>query len=159
MEFSTTRFGTVTVSENSIITFPSGLVGFNHCTRFALLTDERGLVYQWLQSLDDASLAFVVVQPGLINPEYHVEVQDDALAELHFHEGDLVELFSIVTIPAGEPGKATVNLQGPLVLNFAKNMGKQIILNESYPLRYPLIQPTEASREAAERESTEVVST
>ena len=159
MELSTTRFGTVNISEESILTFPSGLIGFNHCTKFALLTDERGLVYQWLQSVDEGSLAFVVVQPGLVNPDYHVEVQDDALAELNFQEGDLVELFAIVTIPRGEPEKATVNLQGPIVVNFGKNMGKQIILNESYPLRYSLIQKTTASAGVGTTESPEVVNT
>ena len=160
MELSTTRFGTVNVPEESILTFPSGLIGFNnHHTKFSLLQDERGLVYQWLQSLDDGGLAFVVVQPGLVKPDYHVEVQDDALAELNFQEGDLVELFGIVTIPHGKPEKATVNLQGPIVVNFSKNMGKQIILNESYPIRYPLLQKTGISDEVADTESTEVVNT
>lgn len=159
MEFSTTRFGTVSISDESILSFPSGLIGFTHHTKFALLTDERGLVYQWLQSVDDGGLAFVVVHPALINSEYHVEVQDDALAELNFQEGDLVELFAIVTIPKEDPEKATVNLQGPIVVNFGKNIGKQIILNESYPLRYPLIQKTETSVEATNPESPEVVST
>lgn len=159
MEFSTTRFGTVSVSDDSILTFPSGLIGFNHQTKFALLTDERGLVYQWLQAVDDGGVAFVVVQPGVVKPDYHVEVQDDTLEELNFQEGDLVELFAIVNIPPGEPEKATVNLQGPIVVNFAKNLGKQIILNESYPLRYALIQKTVTSAEAVGKESPEVVNT
>jgi len=159
MEISTTRFGTVNVQDESILTFPSGLIGFNQRTKFALLTDERGLVYQWLQSMEESSLAFVVVPPGLVNAEYHVEIQDDALAELSFQEGDLVELLAIVTIPHAEPEKATVNLQGPIVVNFAKKMGKQIILNESYPLRYPLIQRNGTSEGVTESNSSEVVNT
>ena len=80
----------------------------------------------------------MVVQPGLIKPDYHIEIQDDALHDIEFQEGDDVVVLSIVTVPPDEPEKATVNLQGPLVINATRNRGKQIILNESFPIRYPL---------------------
>jgi len=139
MEMKTSRFGALEIPDEHILTFPSGLIGFTEHTRYSLLGDGRGLGYQWLQSLDDGNLAFVVVEPGLIKPDYHVEIQDDALHEIGFEEGDDVVLLSIVTIPPGEPEKATANLQGPLVINATRNRGKQIILNESYPIRHALI--------------------
>ncbi|MDA0738215.1 MAG: flagellar assembly protein FliW [Nitrospirae bacterium] len=95
--------------------------------------------YQWLQSLDDGSIAFVVVEPGVVKPDYHVEIQDDALHEIEFQDGDDVVVLSIVTIPPDQPNKATANLQGPLIINATRNQGKQIILNESYPIRFALI--------------------
>jgi len=139
MEMVTSRFGNVEIPDEHILTFHSGLIGFTEHKRYSLLGDARGIGYQWLQSLDDGSIAFVVVEPGVIKPDYHVEIQDDALHDIEFQNGDDVVVLSIVTIPPDEPEKATANLQGPLVINATRNRGKQIILNESYPIRYGLI--------------------
>ena len=159
MDIATSRFGSLEIPEEHILIFQSGLIGFNQHTRYSLLGDERGVGYQWLQSLDDGNLAFVVVQPGLIKPDYHVEIQDDALHEIEFQEGDDVVVLSILTIPPGEPEKATANLQGPLVINATRNRGKQIILNESYPIRYPLIPEKPAAEQDAEKSARAAVNT
>ena len=37
MELQTSRFGTVTVSDDRVMTFPNGLLGFPNHTRFALI--------------------------------------------------------------------------------------------------------------------------
>ncbi len=138
VEIVTSRFGHLEIPDENVLTFQAGLIGFSQHTRFSLLGGERGLGYEWLQSLDDGKIAFVVVQPGVIKPDYHIEIQDDALHDIEFQEGDDVVVLSIVTVPPDEPEKATVNLQGPLVINATRNRGKQIILNESFPIRYPL---------------------
>ncbi len=157
MEIVTSRFGSLEIPDEHVITFQSGLIGFNQLTRYALLGDNRGVGYQWLQSLDDGHIAFVVVQPGVVKPDYHIEIQDDALHEIGFQDGDDVVVLSIVTIPPDEPLKATANLQGPLVINATRNRGKQIILNESYPIRYALIpEKPGVEREAEKSEQTAV---
>ncbi|RMH08892.1 MAG: flagellar assembly protein FliW [Nitrospirae bacterium] len=138
MQLDTSRFGVLDIPEDSLLVFSSGLIGFSDYTKFVLLEGSAGLSYQWLQSVDDGNLAFVVVEPGLIKPNYEIRIQDDALREIAYQAGDTIGVLAIVTIPRGHPEKATVNLQGPLVLNVTKRKGKQIILNESYPLRYPL---------------------
>ena len=157
MEIETSRFGALTIPEEHILLFNAGLIGFNQHTRYALLGDERGIGYQWLQSLDDGNLAFVVVQPGLIKADYHIEIQDDALHEIEFQEGDEVVVLSIVTVPPNEPEKATANLQGPLVINATRNRGKQIILNESFPIRYALIPEKQDVAHGAETPSQATV--
>ncbi len=139
MEMVTSRFGTIEIPDEHILTFHSGLIGFTEHKRYSLLGDARGIGYQWLQSLDDGSIAFVVVEPGVVKPDYHVEIQDDALHEIEFQDGDDVVVLSIVTIPPDQPNKATANLQGPLIINATRNQGKQIILNESFPIRFALI--------------------
>ena len=159
MEIETSRFGPLEIPEEHILIFKAGLIGFNQQTRYALLGDERGIGYQWLQSLDDGNLAFVVVQPGLIKADYHIEIQDDALHEIEFQEGDEVVVLSIVTVPPNEPEKATANLQGPLVINATRNRGKQIILNESYPIRYALIPDKQEMEHEAIKHSQATVNT
>jgi len=93
MEIFTSRFGSLNIPEETMVTFPSGLIGFNQYPRYALLRDERGLGYQWLQSMDDGNLAFVVMEPGLIKADYQIEIPDDALGELEFREGDALTIF------------------------------------------------------------------
>ncbi len=159
MEIVTSRFGPLEIPEEHVLTFQAGLIGFNQNTRYSLLGGDRGLGYEWLQSLDDGNVAFVVVQPGLIKSDYHIEIQDDALHEIDFQEGDDVVVLSIVTIPPNEPEKATVNLQGPLVINATRNRGKQIILNESFPIRYPLIHEKLEVGQEAEKSSQTAVNT
>jgi flagellar assembly factor FliW len=146
MEIVTSRFGPLEIPEEHVLTFQAGLIGFTQHTRYSLLGDGRGVGYEWLQSLDDGKVAFVVVQPGLVKPDYHVEIQDDVLHEVGFQEGDDLVVLSIVTIPPDQPEKSTVNLQGPLVINATRNRGKQIILNESYPIRY-LLSPEKSEVE------------
>ncbi len=158
MEIFTSRFGSLNIPEETMVTFPSGLIGFNQYPRYALLGDERGLGYQWLQSMDDGNLAFVVMEPGLIKADYQIEIPDDALGELEFQEGDALTIFAIVTIPPGHPERATANLQGPLVINESKRKGKQIILNESYPIQHALIS-VEKTACGLEKPTEEVVKT
>jgi len=138
-KLSTSRFGEIEIPDEQLLTFPSGLIGFHQHSRFALLENEKGLGYQWLQSLDEADFAFVVVEPGTLKADYQVEIQDDTLEELKFEKGDDVVIWAIVRIPPGRPQDATMNLRGPIVLNVTKRLGKQIILNESYPLRFSFL--------------------
>jgi flagellar assembly factor FliW len=159
MEIETSRFGPLEIAEEHVLTFQAGLIGFTEHTRYSLLGDGRGVGYEWLQSLDDGKIAFVVVQPGVVKPDYHVEIQDDALHEIGFQDGDDIVVLSIVTIPPDQPEKATVNLQGPLVINATRNRGKQIILNESYPIRYPLIPEQPAVEQASDASAQTAVNT
>lgn len=159
MKLFTSRFGNLEVADEVVLTFPSGLIGFTQHTRFMLIEDERGLGYQWLQSVDDGNLAFVVVEPGLLKADYQVEIQDDALEELAFSEGDQVVIFNIVRIPPGRPHDATMNLRGPLAINVSKGRGKQIILNESFPLRYAFLSESSKMPAASQEHPSEVVRT
>jgi flagellar assembly factor FliW len=51
---------------------------------------------------------------------------------------------AVVTVPSGQPEQATANLRAPLVVNLRTRKGKQLILHESIPLRFPLMPEEEA---------------
>ena len=124
--------------EESFVTFPSGLVGFPQYTRYVIFEDEKDLGYEWLQSIDEPSLAFIVVQSDLVNPEWDIQVPDASANELDIHDEDPITALVIVTIPKGQPDQATVNVRGPIVVNLRNRKAKQVILHESLPLRVPL---------------------
>ncbi|MGB0908738.1 MAG: flagellar assembly protein FliW [Nitrospirales bacterium] len=146
MKISTSRFGELEVPEESIISFPTGLVGLPHHTRYVVFDVDRDSGYQWLQSLEDETLAVVITHADLIQADFEAQLTDDNVKELNIMPNDQVEIVVIVTIPSGRPDQATANLRAPIVVNLRTRVGKQIILHESIPLQVPLFaeEPSEA---------------
>lgn len=138
MRATTDRFGEIEVSEEAILRFPSGVIGFPRSFRYVLLDHDRHAPFKWLQSLDEAGLAFVVMDPARFKPDYRVEVAPEELAELEPAEGDELVLLVILTVPAADPGRVTANLRGPLVVNARTKLAKQLVLKEDMPIRHPL---------------------
>ena len=72
MQVRTTRFGVVEVSDERVIKFPEGILGFPESQEYILLqTDDEGNFF-WLQSVGREELAFVVCDPLLFVPDYRV---------------------------------------------------------------------------------------
>ena len=82
MEIETTRFGRLTVDDERVMTFPRGLLGFPNHTRFALIQTGEENYFFWLQSVDDANLAFVVTDPSIFFKDYEVPVRDETAADI-----------------------------------------------------------------------------
>ncbi len=150
MKISTSRFGELEVPEESIITFPSGLVGLPRHTRYVVFDVEQDSGYQWLQSLEDDTLAVVIVHADFIQPDFHAQLTEDNMKDLEIMPNDQVEIVVIVTIPSSRPDQATANLRAPIIVNLRTRVGKQIILHESIPLQVPLFaeEPDVAVEEA-----------
>ena len=157
MKIQTSRFGILDVSDETLLIFPSGLVGFPTFRRFVVLDVAEDSDYQWLQSVDDPGLAVVIVDVHLLQPEFRVDVPDEGLAELDMIQSDPVLIMAVVTIPSGRPDQSTANLRAPLVVNLRTRKGKQMILHESIPLRYSLLQ-TPAERKSDHEGVTEPAS-
>jgi flagellar assembly factor FliW len=136
----TTRFGVVQVSEAEIIRIPEGLVGFRGYTQYVQLPDPVVAGLSWLQSVTAPELAFGLVAPPLAVSDYRIELRpgDRTALELDDERSALV----YVILNRGEGGGLTVNLQGPLVFNPARRLGRQLVLTSSrYAVRYPLDGP------------------
>jgi len=144
MTFQTSRFGEIEVSEDTLLTFPTGLVGFPTVQKFVVLDVAEDCQYQWFQAINEPDLAFVIIDVHLLNPEFKAEVSDEGLAELEITPTDPVLIMAVVTIPSGHSEHATANLRAPLVVNLRTRKGKQLILHESIPLRFPLLHEAEA---------------
>ena len=128
-----TRFGTLEIDPAEIIEFPAGLIGLGG-RRWAVVTNDPESAFQWLHSLDDASLALPVTNPWAFFADYEVELSDDDTERLG--ETDDVEV--LVTIRTGaELSDFSANLRAPIVI--ANGRGFQVI-NEATdaPVRAPL---------------------
>jgi flagellar assembly factor FliW len=136
----TTRFGLVAWRESDLIRLPEGLIGFRNATLFAQLPDPEVAGLSWLQSVTCADLAFGLIAPPLALGDYRVELRAGDLAALELNDERSALIYVIVNKP--EHGGLTVNLQGPVVINPIKRLGRQLVLTSSrYAVRYPLAGP------------------
>ncbi len=139
MKFSTTRFGEIEVNLDESIFFPSGLIGFPELTRFVLLNSEsENSPFKWLQSLDDGSIAFILINPLSFKPDYMVEVSDEEISGLELTSEENAAISVIVTMPSN-PEEMTANLKAPIIFNVENRRGKQVILNNPEYLTKHLI--------------------
>lgn len=152
MLLQTERFGEIQVSEADIIHFPTGILGFEHLTRYVLVPHKPGSVFKFLQAVDDAALAFVVSDPSWFFPEYQVNVSQDDLAALDLSEGDEsrenVMIFTIITVPS-DPAEMTANLLAPVIINRKARLARQVVQQDSqYTTRHRIAD--ELSRRSGE---------
>lgn len=141
MKLKTRHFGTIEIDEKKILDFPEGLPGFENVKKFILLGKlEEESPFQWLQSVDSPELAFVVIDPRLIMPDYIVDVDDNEAEILEIKNTDNVLVYSIVVVPE-DITAMTANLKAPVLINTENNKGKQMInKNDEYPLKYYIIE-------------------
>jgi flagellar assembly factor FliW len=136
------RFGTLEIEAGAIIEFPAGLIGLGG-RRWAVVTNDPESAFQWLHSLDDASLALPVTNPWVFFADYAVELSD---ADSERFDADVAVW---VTVRAGtELADFSANLRAPIVV--AKGQGYQVI-NEAQdaPVRAPLFPDAKAEPAAA----------
>jgi flagellar assembly factor FliW len=121
-----------------IIRLPFGLLGFEHVKQYILLANPAEEPFLWLQMLDDAKRAFLVVPPERLLADYQPDISDDEVEFLGLADPADAFLLNIVTLRGN--GQATVNLKGPVVINRRTLIGKQVIPNNAaqYSLRHPL---------------------
>ncbi len=127
MEVVTTRFGTVDIAEDRVITFPRGLLGFQQQRRYCLLQPNDDACFFWLQCVDEPGLAFVVADPAQFFPDYSVPVRPEQMQDLRLASLDDSQVFVIVNKVGST---LTGNLQGPIVVNTLERIGEQMVLAE-----------------------------
>jgi flagellar assembly factor FliW len=127
--FTSQLFGELEVAADQLVRMPEGLFGFPACTQFALLpAGHEG--FFWLQSTQEPSVAFLIVDPFLYFDGYTVDLAGPVLQRLETTEPSHVNVYAIVTLPNGK-GDATANLQGPLVFNVISRQGFQAVIQDS----------------------------
>jgi len=151
MVIKTTRFGTLEIDEESVVTFPDGLLGISHLRQYAILSDNDKSPFRWLQSLEDPAMAFLLIDPWLFRPDYGPVIDDDDALALEIGPETPRIVYAIVTIPPGKPEAMTANLMGPIVINIKTRIGRQVIVanSDEYTTKHSIL--TEMHLGAAQR--------
>jgi flagellar assembly factor FliW len=139
-KIKTTRFGEIEIDEINAIHFPDGLLGFPGKKNYVIMEHKPGSPFLWLQSTDIPDLAFVMINPFLLNVGYLENLSKEEETLLKNERDEEILVFSLVVIPEGRVEDATVNLMGPIIVEAKSRNAKQVILaNSGYSHRHPLI--------------------
>lgn len=138
MKISTKFYGTIDFDEPNVIRFPQGIPGFESERLFGIIQTENS-VFQCLQSLTHPEIAFILISPFLICPDYSFNLSEAVSEQISLYKLEDALILGIVTIPSNNTKAATVNLQAPVVVNLKAGLGTQVILlEEFYPMRLPI---------------------
>jgi flagellar assembly factor FliW len=149
VKLSTTRFGTVEVPDKDVLFFSSGVLGFPDVRRYVMLDHGRNTPLKWLQAVDKPELAFPMVPATDLMEDYHITVAPEDLAALGKDSTAELQAFVILTIPNGAPERTTANLKAPIVMNPTTHLARQVLVEQDYPIRYPLSVTQPATVECA----------
>ncbi|WP_339325245.1 flagellar assembly protein FliW [Paenibacillus sp. FSL W8-0194] len=122
-----TSWGPLEVDEEQIYHFPKGIPGFEEEKRFVLISNQEE-PFQYLQSLQEKYLSFLIADPFLFYPDYEFELPDPDSKELKIEDEMLIRCMITLRDPVET---STMNLLAPLVLNPKLQLGKQIVLHAS----------------------------
>lgn len=133
---TTSRFGEIEIDQQDVIRFPEGVVGLPAMKEFVLIQHKDNSPFRWMQSLDDGTLAFLVIDPQHYT-SYAPEMPSNAIVALDLTNETPILVYTICNIPKGDPQGMTLNLAGPIVINGMTRTARQVILeDDSYPVRY-----------------------
>ena len=120
------------------VKLPVGLLGFEQIKDYVLVSNPEEEPFAWLQVEDDPGLAFVVVDPFVVLPEYQPDIPQADVQSLGLKASSDAILLGIVTVH--EDGRATMNLKGPVVINRHTHVGRQVIITNAaaYSIQHPL---------------------
>lgn len=136
MLINTEIHGEIEYQEDDVFIFTDGLYGFKNRTRFIIIDiNEPELPFQWLQSLDDGNLSFVLTNPFLFHEDYDFVLPETVSESLRIESLDQLMICSLVVVQ-DELSMSTINLKAPLIINKSNHWGRQVILNEDYPYKY-----------------------
>jgi flagellar assembly factor FliW len=142
MQIESTRFGMLEVREDTVLTFPDGLIGLPG-TRYALVAQSEKTPFYWLHSCEYADLAVPVTTPWLFFSGYEVDIPDEEADRLGIAESNQAEIFCVVRATSELKG-FTINLAGPVIVNNDTRLGRQIINGATgYSVRQPLFSEVE----------------
>lgn len=137
MKIKTRDFGEVDINENTIITVPNGIIGFEDTKRYTLLSPlGEGVFPMWFQAVDTTEPCFVVYDPWHIYPDYKFEIDDEMQSTLGAEDGDDLQLLAVAIVP-DDYKKTTINLRCPIIINTKNNIAGQMLLDD-YEFKYPV---------------------
>lgn len=144
MKIQTKYHGEKEINEEDILSFQTGIPGFEKEKNFVLLAFPDNSVFYALQSVQTPDVSFVVTDPFSFFIDYNVKIDDATIDALAIETEQDVTLLSILTVR--EPfEETTANLQAPLVINKRTRSGRQLILTGTpYETRHSLFQAKEA---------------
>ena len=126
-------------SRDAIIHFDEGLIGFPEFKDFVLMDNESLAPFRLLQALDSPAVGFLVLEATALVNNFYETVPAREWESLGIN-GKTKPLAFVIVVVGSAPQTSTGNFQAPLLVNYDKMVGKQIILTDSgFSVRHPLL--------------------
>ncbi|MCL2165240.1 MAG: flagellar assembly protein FliW [Oscillospiraceae bacterium] len=156
MEIVTRDYGVININQELIIRFDEGILGFEMYKNYILLDDSNGeSPFRCLQSMEESDLAFILMDPFAVDPEYEITLGEDIVETLMIESSDDVLVLAVVVVPE-DIKKTSINLKAPLVFNVKLRKGAQYIVEgEKYKIRHYVMDEIEKmkSSEKADKDA------
>jgi flagellar assembly factor FliW len=122
--------------DGAVLDFGGGIPGFPASRHFRLEKLAPELQpFCVMRSKEETGISFVLVSPGMLFPDYTIEIDEQHVATLALESADDALVMAIVTL--GAP--PTANLLGPLVMNRRTRAAAQVVqYQSSYRAAEPL---------------------
>ncbi len=130
MKVKTAHLGEIEADESRIIEIKGGILGFEDQTRFIMIDDSESTPFMWLQSLDKEATAFIAINPFLVVPQYEPEISDSEGRGLGLESAEQAMVIVIATLRRN-PLRVSINLRAPVIINPAKRIARQIVLENA----------------------------
>lgn len=125
-------------NREAVITFFDSIPGFNDKKHFIFLCSREKGPFIVMQSVDEENLAFITINPWEVLKDYEFKINDLVKKRLKIESPKEILVLVICNI-RGRLESMTVNLAAPIVINYKKRLGKQVILdNSNYQVRHPV---------------------
>jgi flagellar assembly factor FliW len=136
-------FDDLVFSPDDVITFPSGIPGFEKHKRFVIVPVPQCEPFSWLVCVEEMPLRFAIINPLIFIPDYSPKLQKEQLVDLKVDDLQDLILYAIVTI-GQNPVESTANLTGPVIINKHARLGKQVLIDDDrYTTQDPIVRKTD----------------
>jgi len=127
-------------SKDAIIHFEEGLIGFSNFKDFILMENDNLAPFRLLQSLEAPEVGFLVLEATTVVPNYYDLVPAREWQSIGMDGVTTRPLAFVIVVIGSTPTSSTGNFQAPLLVNYDRMVGKQIILTDSgFSVRQPLV--------------------
>ncbi|MEN6519772.1 MAG: flagellar assembly protein FliW [Armatimonadota bacterium] len=128
MIIETTRFGQIEVDGKSLIHLQRGIIGYEDAAEFCILREHPDSVFNWLQCTTRPGLAFMVVDPWEVAPDYHIELSPVEADYLDAYNSE--DILALTVVDAGSNDcEVTINFACPIIINSKSMTGLQVVLD------------------------------
>ncbi len=138
-----TRFhGALAITDRDVIHLEQEILGFSAYRDFVLIPHREESPFLYLQSVAEPGIAFVVMDPLLVMPDYVLPVAE--LPDALLGDPRLWAVLGVCTITGANQG--TINLKSPVIINRETRRGGQFVLSLPYSFDHPLFQEAAHAR-------------
>ncbi|MCI1774340.1 MAG: flagellar assembly protein FliW [Paenibacillus lautus] len=140
MVVNTKRFGQIEIESNQMIVFESPILGFGDLKNYVLLpSEDKNGPFEFLQSVENENLSFIVTDPFVFFPEYEFRLEPQWIETLAASDESDIIVMVIVTVRSADD--ISCNLKAPIVINKSNNSAAQIVLDQvGYMTQQPLLR-------------------